>query len=571
MFDSAMSERIRGRLRRIYGDRADDVFHRLTELVAHSSAGRASVGDPHDLWSERDAVLITYGDQVRADGETPLTTLRRFLVDHGLTDVLSTVHILPCFPYSSDDGFSVIDYTRIDPNLGTWDDVAALGQQVDLMFDLVLNHCSQEHEWFQRFLSGDEKYRNYFITVDPGTDLSMVIRPRSLPLLTPFETADGTRYVWTTFSGDQVDLNYANPDVLLDMLGVLLLYIERGARIIRLDAIAYLWKQIGTPCIHLPETHEVVKLMRDVVDAVAPGVILLTETNVPHRENVSYFGDGDEAQMVYQFSLAPLLLDAFLHQDATPLNDWLSQLEPPRPGTTYFNFTASHDGIGVRPLEGLVSPERLVRLVNAVDERGGQISMRGNPDGTESPYELNITYFSALGGPEVTHEEHIRRFLSSQAIMLALQGMPGIYFHSLVATPNFTAGVEETGRARTINRRKFDRNELEARLADSEGFEQQVLEGYRHLLSVRRQQAAFHPDAAQTVLTPQHPAQIAFLRTSTDTVQQILVIANCCGEPTTFSCASAGTHPPRRELLTGDTAEEADIRVPAYTTLWWEL
>jgi len=120
-------------------------------------------------------------------------------------------------------------------------------------------------------------------------------------------------------------------------------------RIARLDAVAFLWKELGTNCLHLPETHELVKLFRDVCEIVAPRAIILTETNVPHAENVSYFGQGDEAHMVYQFSLPPLLLHAFITGNGQYLTHWASGLEPPPAGCTFFNFTASHDGVGVRP------------------------------------------------------------------------------------------------------------------------------------------------------------------------------------------------------------------------------
>ena len=570
MFDRDTLERIGMRLAKLYGKKDAGVPFENIKLLPENVGPipqRARAGE--SLWTEADTVLITYGDQVYEVGSSTLATLGMFFEDHAVKDIFSIVHILPFFPYSSDDGFSVINYAAVNPSLGDWEDIRNLGEDFHLMFDLVVNHCSQGSEWFQGFLKGEERFQSFFITVDPETDLSQVTRPRSLPLLTPFETAEGTKHVWTTFSADQVDLNFASPAVLLDMLKVLLLYVQQGGRIIRLDAIAYLWKEIGTSCIHLPQTHEVVKLMRDLVDAVAPGTILLTETNVPHAENVSYFGDGDEAQMVYQFSLAPLLLDALLSEDATPLNDWLTDLEPPRPGTTYFNFTASHDGIGVRPLEGLLSSERRERLVDAVLARGGQVSTKRNADGTDSPYELNITYFSALGGEDVTTDEQITRFLTSQAVMLSLQGMPGIYFHSLIGTPNFTVGVEQTGRARTINRRKFERSELESVLADEEGVPRRVLEGYRRLLAVRRSQPAFHPDANQRVLTSQDPAQIAFVRTSVDEGQQVLVLVNCSGQPTSFSCEAAGVDVPQRDLLNLDAnAIGETIEVPAYGVRW---
>ena len=324
----ACRERISTHLTRLYSGNVEQV---LTRLLQRIDDALPRIPAQRTSWDQTDAVLITYGDQVSQPNKAPLETQRQFLLDRGLADVLSTVHILPFFPYSSDDGFSVIDYRQVDPALGTWSDVAALADDFDLMFDLVINHCSRHSEWFQKYLTGEQPYSSFFIEVDPNEDVSQVTRPRSHPLLTPFETSRGTRHLWTTFSDDQIDLNFASPDMLVEMIDVLLFYLQRGARIIRLDAIAYLWKQLGTSCIHLPQTHEVVKLMRTVVDEVAPGTILLTETNVPHEENVSYYGNGDEAQMVYQFSLAPLLAEALQSGDATVLNRWLADLEPTPP------------------------------------------------------------------------------------------------------------------------------------------------------------------------------------------------------------------------------------------------
>ncbi len=526
----------------LYPGREAEVADSIAELADHYAD--LPVRSAPGLWNEQDAVLITYGDQVRREGQSPLSAQQEFLIDAGLDRALSTVHFLPFCPYSSDDGFSVIDYRQIDPNLGDWDDVENYREQFDLMFDLVLNHCSQHSQWFQDYLAGTSPYDGYFIEADPADDLSGVTRPRSLPLLTKFETSRGDKHIWTTFSDDQVDLNFANPAVLREMLDVLLFYIQRGARIIRLDAIAYLWKTIGASCIHLPQTHAVVKLMRTLVDELAPGTILLTETNVPHQENVSYFGDGDEAQMVYQFSLSPLLLDAFLTGDAGTLMRWLTDLEPPRPGTTYFNFTASHDGIGVRPLEGIVPPERVQSLVEAVEQRGGRVSTKRNPDGSDSPYELNITYFSALGEPDgLDPELHARKFLASQAIMLSLQGIPGIYFHSIVGTANDQAGVEQTGRARSINRRKFDRQELDDILANENSAQRQVFDGYRRMLLMRIAQPAFHPDASQQVVDVGHSAVVAYVRRSGDPEQTVLVLANVSGETCQVDLSSLDFQP----------------------------
>jgi len=547
--------RLRTRLKTLYGERADQTLdHLLARMSKYDhlpGQGRKS------RWDERDIVLIAYGDQVRHSDHGTLSVLGGFLETTGLDRLINTVHILPFCPYSSDDGFSVVDYRRIDPPLGNWDDVRRLGKRVDLMFDLVLNHVSQQSHWFQAYLAGEEPYTRYFTEVDPDADLSEVTRPRSLPLLTPQETSRGRKHVWTTFSADQIDLNFAEPAVLIEMLDILMFYAEQGARIIRLDAIAYLWKQLGTTCIHLSETHEVVKLMRDVLESIAPHVLLLTETNVPHAENISYFGDSDEAHMVYQFSLPPLLLDALLNEDARPLTAWLRSLGSPPPGTTFFNFTASHDGIGVRPLEGLVPPERLMRLADAVKARGGLVSTRRMADGSDSAYELNITYFDALRGPKPSDPGgHVRRFLASQALMLSLRGIPGVYFHSLVGTPNNHTGVEASGQARRINRRKYDLDDLMQAISDPANHQQSVFSGYQHLLRTRIAQPAFHPDGAQGVGAAGNDRVVAFERISPREDQRIVVLINLSSRTEQIDlgwCDRASG----RDLLTG---EPVDLR-----------
>lgn len=570
----AAFSRVSSRLADLYGDgqHVRECLKQIAELARNFTPPTMRMGQ--GLWDERDVVLITYGDQVRSDEGTTLGALKSFLTDNGLDQSLRLIHLLPCFPYSSDDGFSVIDYQTIDPALGDWSDVDDLRPGFELMFDLVLNHCSVQHEWFQKYLQGEEPYCRYFTEVDPETDLSEVTRPRSLPLLTAFDTSRGQRHVWTTFSADQVDLNFGDPAVLVEMLAVLLHYVEQGARIIRLDAIAYLWKEIGTSCIHQSRTHTVVKLMRDILDVLAPGTILLTETNVPHDENVSYFGDCDEAHMVYQFSLSPLLLDALLTGDASPLKSWLASLQTTTPLTTYFNFTASHDGIGVRPLEGLVSQERLDALVEAIRHRGGEVSMKQNPDGSESPYELNTTYFSALASTDdkESDEIQIQRFLASQAIMLALRGIPGIYFHSLVGSENDVAGFEATGRARSLNRKKFHRSDLDRVLTDSQTVQSRVFEAYKRMLAIRVDQPAFHPNASQEPLEVAAPAVVAFTRRSLDESQLIIVLANVSDQSIDVDTSDWGNLSLQRDLLAEDTPSppQATYHLAPYQVAWFE-
>jgi sucrose phosphorylase len=462
--------------------------------------------------SQRDAILITYGDQIHEPGRAPLASLAAF-GERYLDGVVSAIHLLPFYPYSSDDGFSVINYRRVHPEMGDWPDVERLGERFGLMFDAVINHISRQSAWFQGYLRGEAPYSDYFITVDPSLDLSNVVRPRALPLLTAVETAQGTKHVWTTFSEDQIDLNYACPEVMFEIIDLLLFYAERGARLIRLDAIAYMWKEIGTPCIHLPQVHRAVKLFRDVFVAAAaltgrPEVAMITETNVPHEENISYFGDPtpdgtatDEAQLVYQFPLPPLLMHSLLTGNARALSEWTAGLVQP-PNTTFFNFCASHDGVGVMPARGLLTPDEIQALADAALAHGGRVSYKANSDGSQSVYELNISYFDALSDPAADEplEIQVRRFVVSQAIMLALAGVPGIYVHSLLGSRSWQEGVAETGRNRTINRQKFDRARLETELADPGSLRSQVYTAYRTLLRARAVEPAFDPYGEQRVL-----------------------------------------------------------------------
>jgi len=284
------------------------------------------------------------------EGEAPLETLRSFMMQR-VGKTITGIHILPFFPYTSDDGFSVQNYHEVREDLGGWMHIRRLAREYRVMGDVVINHVSAQSNWFRDFKKGIAPARDYFHVTEPSPALDQVTRPRNLPLLTPVKTPMGPVHVWTTFSPDQIDLNFANPDVLFEFLDIILLYISQGVSVLRLDAIAYLWKRVGTNCIHLPETHEVVKLIRNVLDLLAPHVTIITETNVPHAENVSYFGTGDEAHMVYQFSLPPLLLHALLRGNARWLTQWAAGLQPAPDGCAYFNFTSSHDGVGVRPLE----------------------------------------------------------------------------------------------------------------------------------------------------------------------------------------------------------------------------
>ncbi|MEM6361219.1 MAG: alpha-amylase family glycosyl hydrolase [Bacteroidota bacterium] len=444
--------------------------------------------------SHEDVVLIVYGDQLTDADEKPLSTLHHFLNDR-VKGVINGVHILPFYPYTSDDGFSVTDYYEVNHELGAWDDIKKLSEDYKLMFDAVINHMSKSSNWFQAFLSGEDEFQDYFIEVDATRDWSSVVRPRTTPLFHSFEDTKGNiKSIWTTFSEDQVDINYDNPRVFLHILDVLLYYISKGARMLRLDAIGFMIKEEKTKSIHLPQTHAVIKVMRKVIETLDSGVVLITETNVPHAENISYFGNGgDEAHMVYNFTLPPLLAYSILKGDSKTLNQWAQSLSLPSDKVCFFNFTASHDGVGLRPLDGILPVEELQVLLESAEANEGLISYRTGPGGGKSPYEINCNFMSLLFGKEQDPALGVKRMILTQAIKLAMPGVPAIYFHSLVGSLNFTDGVRQTGVNRTINREKLNLGELNNELDDTSSIRYQVYHRLYKLLEVRKKQIAFHP------------------------------------------------------------------------------
>ena len=548
----------------LYGEEmAPRVAEAIDDLLGRYEG---TIPDGVHRWSEADAVLIAYGDSILGE-KPPLETLGGFLCDL-VGDSISFVHILPFYPSTSDDGFSVVDFREVREDLGGWEHIRHLSRDYRLIFDGVVNHVSASSSYMKAFASGDPACEDFFVALDPRTDTSAVLRTRNLPLLHEYETSSGTKWLWTTFSKDQVDLNYSNPAVLLEILDVLLFYARQGASTIRLDAIPYLWKALGTSCAHLPQTHEIIKLIRDAFNAAAPHVLLLTETNVPHRENISYIGNqGDEAQMIYNFSLAPLIIWSLFKGDASALTTWARTLKPIGPQATYLNITATHDGIGMRPVEGILAESERAELVRLACDRGGDMTGKRNSDGTVSPYELNISYFDAVNDPRVDEpvELKVRRFMLSQAIPMALMGIPGIYIHSLLGSRSDHDGVHRTGRARSINRQQLAMSELAGELNDPSSLRALVFDAYCGMLNMRRKQSAFHPDASQEIVDC-GPGVFAVRRTNADSGQTLLALHNVTDAGIALNLDGI-----ERDILSGEHFPSGAVSLSPYQVRWLTL
>ncbi|WMU70953.1 sugar phosphorylase [Enterobacter bugandensis] len=514
-------------------------------------------------WDEKDVVLITYADQFSAKGEKALPVFTRFY-NEWLARTFSHVHLLPFYPWSSDDGFSVIDYHNVAPETGTWQDVADLKQSASLMFDFVCNHMSAKSEWFANYLAQKPGYEDFFIAVDPETDLSAVTRPRALPLLTPFTLHDGSvRHLWTTFSDDQIDLNFASPQVLIAMVDVLLHYLAEGARYIRLDAVGFMWKIPGTSCIHLEQTHCLIQLFRAITEAVAPGTVIITETNVPHKDNISYFGDGEnEAQMVYQFSLPPLVLHAVHRQDVNALCQWAGSLALPSTKTTWFNFLASHDGIGLNPLRGILPESEILALVEKLQQEGALVNWKNNPDGTRSPYEINVTYLDALSAQNSSDDERISRFILAHAVLLSFPGVPAVYIQSILGSRNDYDGVERLGYNRAINRKKYTAGQVDLELNNKNSIRHKIYSRLSEFIAIRRGESAFHPDA--TAFFESLDEQILKIVRVAENGERITALFNFSNNVhTVYGDTLTGM-----ELLSGQAVSDKELTLNPWQVMW---
>lgn len=522
-------------------------------------------------WDESDVILITYGNTIQHSGEPPLQTLHHFLNEH-IKGTINSVHILPFFPFCSDDGFAIEDYYQVNPSLGDWSDIEAITKDYRVMADLVINHASSSSAWFKNFIKGAGEGHDYFYTTDKNAAISKVVRPRTSPLLRETQTKHGTQYVWCTFSHTQVDFDFRNPAVLKEFIKIIRFYLDKGIRIFRLDAVAFLWKKLGTSCLNLPETHEVVRLIRNLIEHAYPDTVLITETNIPNRENLSYFGNANEAHCIYNFSLPPLLVNTLVTGNSFYLRQWLMSMPPAQNGTTYFNFIASHDGIGLRPAEGLLSESEIASLINTMQQFGGRISWRAGDNDLKKPYEINISLFDALQGTtEGKDEWNVERFLCAHSIMLGLEGIPGIYIHSLLATGNDNEKFERTGQNRSINRHEWQLDTIEAELDDSESQHSVILNAIKRLIDLRKQQIAFHPNATQFTL---HLGEklFGFWRQSANRKQSIFCIANVTDSPQQMRVSELNliVTDSWYDLISGQRFDETttSFTLNPYQTLW---
>jgi len=488
------------KIKKLYPKKSEEIYQELIKILddfKKSNPAKSIAQGP--IFSEQDVILICYADHIQEDGIKTFQTMEKFLSEF-VQGVINKVHFLPFYPWSSDDGFSVKDYYKVNKPYGGWQDLKPMSAVFGFMFDCVANHMSAQSQWFKKFLAGDEKYEDYFIAFSEEEyeknkeKFAKVFRPRQQPLLTPFKTSAGKKYVWTTFSEDQVDLDFSSPEVFLEMVRILLFYVANGAEAIRLDAIAYAWKKLGTNCFDLPKAHTFVQAMREIFNEVAPHVWIITETVLPHKENVKYFGNGrNEAHLVYHFQLETLLLHTMLTGDTAVATEWLKDVRPRGDETGFLNLSVSHDGIHTIPAMGILNKEQMEAIADDCAAKGGKVLERDAGGGETEIYEMNITYPSAVG--------KVKKYLASQSIQIALQGVPLIYLNNFIGADNWQEGVKKLGYGRAINRQKFNYQALREELNDPNSRKHKIYHGYVKLLKARINEPLFSPLACQEILS----------------------------------------------------------------------
>lgn len=543
---AGVKEKILKRLAFLYGPAAaDEWINELIRVVRVHQAHGPAEGEgapqtrPEAWFDEKDMILIAYADMVQDGDGKPLKALASVLKAMHRRDVaFGTIHILPFYPSTSDRGFAVTDFNQVDPRFGTWEDIGEIGESHKLMFDAVLNHASSKSPAFVEMLSGNPDYAEFAVTFRSpgeltGEQRAMIRRPRTSDILTRFDSIEGPLWCWTTFSSDQIDLNYRNPKVLVSVVATLLEYVRRGANLLRLDAVTYLWDEPGTPGANLAQTHEIIKMLRDILDAAAPHVALVTETNVPHVENVSYFGDGrDEAQMVYNFALPPLVLHAFYREDATVLSQWAAALEYPDSGATFLNILDTHDGIGLPGASGILPPAEIDFLIQRARRNGAFVSYRSGENHRDVPYEINATWYSALnmdnsGEPRCLQ---VTRFVASRSIALALRGVPAIYMHGLVGSRSDIQAAIKSGSKRDVNRATLNQEWLLSQLGERSSKLCMIRDELGRLLEMRVRSRSFHPNGGQRIVEI-HRQVFGVVRTAPDGSEMVLCLTNVSGNP----------------------------------------
>lgn len=430
--------------------------------------------------------LITYPDSMGGD----LKALRGVLQTHFFDVFKGGVHILPPFPSSGDRGFAPLTYLEIDPEFGTWEDVRAIGEQFDLLVDLMVNHISRQSEYFQDFLEHGRRseFADLFITLDKlwkdgepvKEDIDKMFLRRPLPYSTfkIRETGEEER-VWTTFGrtdpSEQIDLDINSEQTKQLLTDFFQNFRKHNVKIVRLDAVGYVIKKLGTSSFFVePDIFRFLDWVKKLADSL--DIELLPEV---HAHYSIQYKLAEHGYWIYDFILPYRILDTLINKNSKELLHYLN-IRPPK----QFTMLDCHDGVPVKPdLDGLIDPKDARKVVEACLEKGANLSLilsdeHKDKDGFDV-HQIRCSYYSVLGSDDDA-------YLAARAIQFFTPGVPQVYYVGLLAGENDEERVKTTGEGREINRHNYTLEEIEQSL------EKDVVQRLLRLIRFRNEYEAFN-------------------------------------------------------------------------------
>jgi len=430
--------------------------------------------------------LITYPDSLGGD----LKQLNHIL-DHQLADVFKGgVHILPPFPSSGDRGFAPLTYLEIDPQFGTWDDIRHITQHYDVLLDLMVNHISQKSAYFQDFLKNgkDSEWADLFISIEKvwadgkpkAEDVAQMFLRRDRPY-SDFEVGkDKTQTtVWTTFGkqdpSEQIDLDIKSQKALGLLSDFMVNFNKQGVKIVRLDAVGYVIKKLGTSCFFVdPEIFEFLAWINALAQLL--DIELLPEV---HSHYTIQYKLSNKGYWIYDFILPYVVLETLIKKSSTRLYKYLED----RP-EKQFTMLDCHDGIPIKPdLNDIVPTCDAREMVDICVERGANLSyifssQHKDKDGFDI-HQIRCSYYSMLNGDDDA-------YIAARAIQFFVPGVPQVYYVGLLAGENDVENVRRTGEGREINRHNFSMKEVD------EALEKTVVKRLIKLIQFRNDYPAFN-------------------------------------------------------------------------------
>jgi amylosucrase len=523
-------------------------------------------------------------------------------------NMLHVMPILECPVLASDGGYAVNNFRNVDSRIGSLEDLNELSRDMRernilLTLDVVVNHTSNEHEWAERARNGEARYQDYYYIFDNRhvPDMFEETMPEVFPETAPHNfTFDEkmNKWVMTVFNNYQWDLNYSNPAVFIEMLDIILFWANQGADIVRLDAVAFLWKKIGTTCQNEREAHLILQMMKDCCQVTAPGVLFIAEAIVAPVEMIKYFGEdaviAKECEIAYNATLMALLWDAIATNNSKLLNYGIQSLPDKLDRATWLTYIRCHDDIGLGFDDSDIvragyqpGPHRRFLLDYFTGEYEGSVA-RGKPfarNEKNGDARISGSLASLVGletalesGDEDEIDKSIQLILLLHGVIMSFGGIPLLYYGDEIGTINDYSYLDNDARARDnrwIHRPRIDWDKVNQR-KNHGTVEQRIFDGMRRLISVRKTIPSFADYNNRTLIDVSNEHLFAFIRYDfTSLNENILVIANFDGRPQKLNLNDLGNRGQFETALLRDLASgESPARfgdhlvIPPYQFYW---